>query len=685
MDELREDIARRLGLSDEQISPERLPETAGELQYRNMLRAGAIEALDEVSARHDAATDPGQRAQLAQIRDEWARLLRVDPDLLAPGVREQTLADLRNETLRRTADVADLMAVTFHTPDPSGPQHLVLEADGERVHVTVRTDENGVKHLEPATRPSLPGDRVPAKTEPVRPPFLQRLWKFIRGGFHDQYPKYASGSGLDGTGQKQIIHEIGGWLHNDFLHELDINPSRLAKEFATFWKAREDLPLVNRLTAKIANVTSEVVPMRTRDGGEYEPWFSEVDPATRARAAADLLAAGISNEDPPSARPVEKPPALAPTEDPAAVAQRPPLPELTTGEHPAELPGGQHDPEPQPHLDDSAGTREVLPKALADQLDIRDDALREVLKQAARQGIDLTTADPETLRKFVDRANYVMMRRAGAVEALADAARSYNLQDGRVPYSREMNFFDKDPLGRYLRELVHSDPTRKEWAISKLARKIGLIGKDDPLVTALEWESKPNGGDPARHFDSLSPEEMSTRKEGILFDRALMRDQIREERSNWAQMLGVGLDELTPERLPHTLAELRMAVREHADQVVDFRHAVDDYVNADDQVRATANGIADDVARSWVDEHGGVTLDDSVSILAGDPPRLTVIRGGADHAEVLATFLAEHPEIGHQLNDGRLALDFRAVKLDELGNLHVVGEPTPRCASTSST
>lgn len=651
LDELRADIAERLGLSDEQIAPDRLPETAGELQYRNMLRAGAIEALDEASARHDAATDPVQRTQLAKIRDEWARLLRVDPDLLAPELRDATLTALRDETVRRAADIADLMAATFHTPDPSGPQHLVLEANGERVHVTVRTDENGVKHLEPAERPPLPKDRLPAKPDPVLLPFGKRLWNFIRSGFSDQYPKYASGSGLDGTGQKQIIHEIGGWLHNDFLHELDINPSRLAKEFATFWKAREYLPLVNRLTGKIANVVSEWVPRRTRDGGEYQPWLTEVDPATRAKVAAELAAAGISNEDPPTG---QHQPALPPGEDPAAVTQRPALPELTSGEHPAEAAGGQPDPHSTPPSDPAA-ERAGLPKTLADQLDVRDDALREVLKQAARQGIDLRTAEPATLRLLVDEAKYVMMRRAGAVEALADAARSYNLQDGLVPYSREMNFFDKDPLGRYLRELVHSDPTRKEWALTKLARKFGLVGKDDPLVTMLEWESKPNGGDPARHFDSLSPEEMSTRKEGILFDRALRRDQIREERSNWAQMLGLGLDELTPERLPHTLAELRMAVREHADQVVDLGHAVDDYVHADDQVRTAAESIAADVGRAWVQEHDGATLGDSVSILGGEPPRLTVIRGSTDHARVLADFLAEHPEIGHQLADGRIA------------------------------
>ncbi|MEC3955053.1 hypothetical protein VMT65_18575 [Nocardia sp. CDC153] len=675
LDELRRDIAARLGLSDADIAKDRLPETAGELQYRNMLRAGGIEALDEAAARHDAATDPEHRAQLAQVRDEWARLLGVDPERLAPEHRAETMAELRAETIRRATDIADLMAATYHEPDPSAPQRLVLEAGGDRVHVTVRTDADGVRHLEPATRPALPGDRLPAARQPVRPPFLRRLWDFVRGGFTDQNPKYASGSGLDGKGQKEIIHEVGGWLHNDFLEHLDINPARLGKEFATFWKQREELPFFNRLTARVADTASELVPMRTRDG-EYQPWLSEVDPATAARAAEDLRLAGISNEDPaPTARTEAEP-----VTDPAAVDQREHLPQLPSGgEHApnsAEPGGGQHDPATDPQHE-SGGSRDVLPKALADGLDLRDQALQEVLNQAARQGIDLRAADPPTLRRLVDEATYVLLRRAGAVEALFEVAQRYNVEDARVPFSRSINFFDKDPLGRFLRELVHSDPTRQDWAITRLARKIGLIGPDDPHFTALEWAGSPNGGEPARNFDDLSPEELTTRKEGVLFDNALMRDQMREERSNWAQLLGVGLDELSPERLPHTVAELRMAIREHADQVADLGRAVDEYLHADAEVRKTAQDIADDAARVFVAEHGGATLDRGIAVLPGDPPRLQVISASGDHEQVLATYLAEHPEVGRQLNDGQLGLDFRLVTMDDQGRLHVVDEHTP--------
>lgn len=347
LDDLRADIARRLGLTDEQVAPEHLPEVAGILQQRNMLRAGAIEALDAASAHHDAATDPQARAQLAEIRDEWARLLRVDPDLLAPELRDATLSALRDETLRRAADVADLVAATFHTTDPSDPLRLVLEANGDRVHVVVRTDENGVRHLDPAARPALPGEHRPEPAEQTRPPFRRRLWDFIRAGFKDPYPKYPSGSGEDTDGWGRVLSGPGVLLHNDQIvfgtqvephegtphggvaphgpqpHEVklhekpDGNPFRVAKELLAMWQQREHIPFLKRWVGRVHEASGISEPMWQRAPREYEPWLTEVDPKVLAEMNGQLHAAEL--ETGAAQRPDYRSNELSPREQPRAI------------------------------------------------------------------------------------------------------------------------------------------------------------------------------------------------------------------------------------------------------------------------------------------------------------------------------------------------------------------------------
>lgn len=276
----------------------------------------------------------------------------------------------------------------------------------------------------------------------------------------------------------------------------------------------------------------------------------------------------------------------------------------------------------------------------------------------------------------------MLLRRAGAVEALLHASSRYNHEDASIRYFREINHFDNDPLGRMLREMMASDafrnnPDREVGLLTRMGRALRLLSRDSPPLSVLDWESVTNGEEQQKRFRVESPEELLLSQEGRLFKAAVRRDQIREERSNWAQLLGVGLDELTPERLSHTVSELRMAVREQARQMVDLGHAVDDYLHARAESDARGVEFSDDVARGWIEEHGGAALGDGVGIMPGEPPRLTVIRGDVDHAEVLAGYLAEHPEIGRQLNDGRLGLAFQDVDVDAQGRPSVLDRPTP--------
>ncbi|MGW4249876.1 hypothetical protein, partial [Nocardia sp. NPDC004722] len=78
LEELRHELAVQLGLRPEDITPQRISETVGDLQYRNLLRAGGIEALSDVVDRFDRATAWRERERFAAARDEWARLLGVD-------------------------------------------------------------------------------------------------------------------------------------------------------------------------------------------------------------------------------------------------------------------------------------------------------------------------------------------------------------------------------------------------------------------------------------------------------------------------------------------------------------------------------------------------------------------------------------------------------------------------------
>ncbi|WP_157555876.1 hypothetical protein [Nocardia acidivorans] len=658
LDELRAEIADRLGLAPDDLTRQHLPDVAGELQLRNLLRAGAIDALDMVSRQRDQALDPAERARLTADRDEWARLLRIDdPQALSPANRDATIAALHEETLRRAADVADLMAATFHAQSPGDGIHAVLTAGDDRVHIRVTENPDGSKRVEVVPRPNLPQPPEPGKVvEEKRPGLLRRIWQRMMGGYHADTPKYPSGSGWDKKGQVNLTHGLGDLIHNDVLAHIDddFNPVRAAKEIATIYQDRERMPILHRITARIADISADVVPMHTRDGQEYQPWYSEADPVLRAEIEESLRLAGLPTE-------ADYPEIPAPQPDP----DRPQL------EAPHEKHWGPDMPEP-----------------LAAALDARDAALADLVRIAGEQHIDLPNAAPEALRRAVDNATYELMRRAGAIEALRDVAARFNVEHERVPYS-PVSFSDKDPLGRYVREARLAEAMRVEEERAQRRREAAGASPDDdslefrprePRASALDALPVNNGGEWVRHFEDPD-EELSARREGQLFEDALMRDQIRDERSNWAQLIGESLDGLTPEQIRHTIGDLRMELRDSVDRLGDFIDAVDRYQQLDAEARTHARDLADIAAHAWLDGQGGVMLEPGVGVHPGahpgDPHRLVVIRGDSDHDARLADALAAHPDLGAQLNRGELQLDYHVIGLADNGQLHVNPHPTP--------
>ncbi|WP_040804471.1 WXG100-like domain-containing protein [Nocardia concava] len=660
LDELRHELAEKLGLRPEDIRPEHLSELAGELQYRNLLRAGAIEALHDAVDRHARAATPEERVRAARVRDEWARLLGVDPDRVLPAHAERTLADLRAETLRRASDVADLVAATHATPDPADGHHLVLQAGGDRVHVKVTENPDGSHRVEVTSRPDLP---VPPEVEaPAKTPgLLRRMWNRMMAGFKSHSPDYPAGSGLD-DGQGKLV-SIAGHALQHFgvgvgLHWDDIgdpSPLGITKQVVTILKQRERMPF-KFFTNRIADISPDVVPMRTRDGREYEPWFSEADPILRAEIEESLRLAGLPTEEDYLRERAAHPPE--------------PLPERPTLDAPPERTWGTSVPEPVVH-----------------SFDARDAALTELVHQALRHDVDVASTDPAALRGAVDDAAYRLMRRAGAIEALRDAAERFNLQSELVP-PRPVAINDSDPLGRYIRDVREVKELRIQQERADARRQLAGADPDDPAleyrpreprVTALDYVGVNNGAGDPRHFEDPDPAQPE-REQGGYFNDALRRDQVAEERSNWAQLLGVGLDELTPERLAHTIADLRMQVRDEADHLAEFSGAVDHFLDADTVARDHARQLIDRTAHVWLDSEGGAMLEPGIGIRpgehAGDPHRLVVIGADGEHVGRLARYLADHPEMGGMLNRGELRLDLRNVELNADGDVHVVAPKT---------
>uniref|UniRef100_UPI00245898F2 hypothetical protein n=1 Tax=Nocardia gipuzkoensis TaxID=2749991 RepID=UPI00245898F2 len=570
----------------------------------------------------------------------WGRPATPPP---SPPVRARSWAGAAAAGGRDAEAIADLAdavrAARSRTgaepPEPGETRRYTLEVDDERVPARLVADENGGWRVEVPERLDAPepaDTNVPAPRQPERPMSrLRRLWEALKAGFRGQNPKYPSGSGVDSAGQSLLGHEAGLPLTKHYdptstpgdeydVLQTKFNPARILKEAVTMWRKRELIPLLKRLTSRVAGRAAEYDTPTTRDGEQYRYWLEEADPELVRREL------GVELED-----------LQRQAEDAARALPAPETrPELTDGE----TPGTTMDQSMRPGEELPASTGE-----LADWLhelseaSARRQELADVLAAAADAlGIDLGAPNAENVRRAVDLLRYQQVRRIGSLTGLAEASRRYNAEHERIPFSEEIGFFDANPMNRFLGEVVRA------------------FGGNPTL---LNWEGVNNGGEPSREWGDLYDTDQPGQDQGLraFFENALRRDQIMDERSVWAQLLGTDLHALDPNQLADTLAEEMDRIREHARGLAGFLADAEDFLLADAEVDELTGLIGDMAGREWVLAQGGVLLEDGTGLglvpgEPGGPMRLVVVDGRLDHDRVIADALAEYPRLAEAVNEG---------------------------------
>ncbi|WP_433205075.1 ADP-ribosyltransferase [Nocardia sp. CA-107356] len=499
--------------------------------------------------------------------------------------------------------------VVHGPPQPGETRRLTVEVDGRREHVDLIAGGEGrwrVAALEPA--PTVEGTVVkPGAEAPLdRPGAIRRLWKLFKVGFEGHAPKYPSGSGLDGDFQKEMAKDLSEFTHYDLLSHLQGNPIRTWKESVLIWRNRELILFFKYLTSRVATRAGEHIPIVQGDGDEYKYWIRDADPELRRQIENELRAAGLGHLVDESA-PIHD----GGLEHAGAAAE--PCPELGTGNH------------------------EPVPDWVNDLADImREHAQHaEVLRAAARQllGIELgSDLTPETLHRVVAELEYQNARRAGAIAGMAESARNYNAENDWVPYSNTINYFDNNPMGRFLGEMARAHG--------------GSVGLQDSRGVN-------NGGEPSREWGDLYYSDQTGEDEGRrrFFENALRRDEIRDERSTWAQILGEGLDGLGPHELADKINELAAGVRSRAGDIGEFASKVGEFL--------------------------GIDAGDRVVRVDGEPSRLVIVDGQDNHEEVLARELANDQALALRVNRGEVQVEYHAALVDGAGRVHVIELDTP--------
>ncbi|WP_280300188.1 hypothetical protein [Nocardia abscessus] len=642
IDRTRDRLARRFALDEADLSPENLGATIADLRYRNLLRAGMVEALAAATERARDTVDPDLRAQATATRDTWARRLRIDPAHLDRDP-DATVAGARAAVRRDAESIADLAdaarAARSRTgaepPEPGETRRYTLEVDDERVPARLVADENDGWRVEVPERLDAPepaNTNAPAPRQPERPMSrLRRLWEALQAGFRGQNPKYPSGSGIDSAGQSLLGHEAGLPLTKHYdptptpgdeydVLQTKFNPARILKETVTMWRKRELIPLLKRLTSRVASRAAEYDTPTTRDGEEYRYWLEEADPELVRREL------GVELED-----------LKRQAED---VARALPAPEARPEPSDGETPDTTTDQSTRPGEELPASTGE-----LADWLHELSEAsarcqeLADALAAAADAlGVDLGEPNAENVRRAADLLRYQHVRRIGSLTGLAEASRRYNAEHERIPFSEQIGFFDANPMNRFLGEVVRA------------------FGGNPTL---LNWEGVNNGGEPSREWGDLYDTDQPGQDQGLraFFENALRRDQIMDERSVWAQLLGTDLHALDPNQLADALAEEMDRIREHARGLAGFLADAEEFLLADAAVDEFTGLIGDMAGREWVLAQGGVLLEDGTGLglvpgEPGEPMRLVVVDGRLDHDRVIADALAEHPRLAEAVNEG---------------------------------
>ncbi|WP_227999451.1 WXG100-like domain-containing protein [Nocardia australiensis] len=595
-------------------------------------------------------------------------------------------------------------------------RRLVIDVAGEEVPLHVAREGENQWKVVPDERgtPTRPDDSEP----PQRSQLLRRAWERVRDkmyvrGYVGDYPKYPSGSGQDREGQNAAVEGI---THAPDLldpaahtpptphvptHQPEIRPApegkdeglnlaRILKEGATVWKNREHLPIVGKLSGRVPDVAGDFVAPRTGEGEEYRFWVKDANPDLVRQTITELLDVEAMPRDE----------AKAVLEDALGVADAQQRERILDDmqrfglitENEARALENEHqqreNEQAQPHPEPDGPPPE-------------GETLTET---AHRLGIELTDESPEAIRQALDEHEFRTLREAAAIEGLADAAkrldeeqtRPYVMRDmgtgapelsgrdgtpprvvegadahrrtddddddyydsdarptrdpdpaGRpVPILDGVSIFDDNPMGRFLRELVTA------------------FGGDPGL---LNYTPVGNGADPLREWGDIGSGSELGRDQGprAFFENALRRDQLRDEVSTWAQMFGRGIGDVnTPHKLDTTLRQLRAQNDARVARVAEFAAAAEPHLRTEaDNQEPVGASHGDQVARVPAGE--------------GTPDRLLVIGGPLDRADALARALADDPALADALKRGDVEIDFREVRTDRNGHIHLDPVATP--------
>lgn len=478
--------------------------------------------------------------------------------------------------------------------EPPRRAEVIVAVDGEHVRLRLVADGGGRWRVE-SVEPVREGEQAAGgEVEPAKPGRLRSLWQRFTGGYEGHYPKYPSGSGQDGKYQTEMTEDFGHLFDIHALetlgdHDISINYARLLKESFTLWINREHAPLLNHLTARMDLQAGEHIPMHGRDGREYAYWNEDADPAEVAAMHKYLRDIGLGH--------------------------------LVDESRPHDLPGRA-----VPQLGESEAPH--------------GNPADELRAAADRLGVELSDISPETLRRALDTAEYQNLRRAAVIEALRDAAHRYNAEHADIPY-RPQSITDHNPLGRFLKEVI-------------------IAQGDDPGL--LNWRGVNNGAESGRDFDVLNvenpderieydPDDESGRDQGLrtYFENALRRDQIRDERATWADLLAAELSRLEPDQLERALHDLRDGVHERAGEIGDFADQVAQF-----RERFPANDV-----RELPPER------------PGEPGRLVILDVHGDHEQTLAGALDRHPGLAARLDNGEVRAEKWTVVVDANNQAHI--------------
>ncbi|MGV9616852.1 alpha/beta hydrolase, partial [Nocardia xishanensis] len=539
-------------------------------------------------------------------------------------------------------------------PRPAVHREHLFEFEGLTFHLDLT--DNGAGAWNPVLRPANPAapesETAPQATNPKEvetPQAAQKpagsidkpKSKFLantayRDGFQGYNPKYPSGSSLDGAGFSVLGYSVGLPLTKDTAHgevlQIKFNPARILKEGATIWKNREYIPILNRLTSRVPDRAGEFQPIHNMDGSEYRPWVDDASPeAVRKEHGVDIDEMRRRDD----------------------AAQRAKSPE--SQENRNELP--QPDPGIPAANTGATGAFADLLNELATAADQRRELAERLVAAARDMGLRLDPGmDGEAALHAVRVLQYQQARRIGALAGLAESAVRYDSENRHIPFSQEVSFFDNDPMTRFLREIVHAD---------------------DRPTTLLDWQGVNNGGEPGRDWGDLGYTDQPGIDQGKpgYFLNALRRDQIKDERAVWAQLLQVDLHYLDAHPRG-ALADALANVHARTADIARFAELANEFVRADGDADELTRLVTDLALRSSIVSDGGFLVPDTDGLgllpgVDGGPPRLMVVDGHLDHAHVLAEALRAHPNIAEVVNDGQVDVVFRVAEIAPDGTIRV--------------